>query len=576
MVEYHRTSDAPSAGQGPHSIAIVGIGGAGSNVLDRITLDRTMEASLVCMHTDVRVLSHAMAPAKIQLGTELMRGVGAGGDPDLGREAALFSREAIRQSIQGHQIIFICAGLGGGTGSGAAPVIAEIAKSTGALVLVVATMPFSFEGRRRVNQAEEALELLQKRADALILFENNRMGELILPKDGIQKAFSAADQLIGHSLRAVSTMISTPGLVKLGLDDLTAALASSNGRCLFGYGEAKGQNRGAEALKRALKSPLIDQGRLLHHTKNLLVHVAGGEGLTLVEVESIMKQIGRNVPDHTQILFGVAVDAKLGESVSVTLISSLGKEDLQAYTQAHAAPVLQAAPVMKKEPVVKVAPVVEAAPVREPEVEATEVQEVPETKVAPAVVAKVEPMDLFAATAMQAVEVAAKTVFDGVKTETVAKPQEVATKAVAEIPDEVHFAAEPVDEPMPMEEVEAVEESPFRVESELERAPEVLEPMAETASVPLPERSSVEEMMSEKAPVEEVVAKASSPAAVRRPESLLTSVMGGNRPAKEKDQDMFQAEDEGRGRFKNTEPSLVQGEDLDVPTWMRLRKKLQR
>jgi cell division protein FtsZ len=282
------------------------------------------------------------------------------------------------------------------------------------------------------------------------------------------------------------------------------------------------------------------------------------------------------VPDHTQILFGVAVDAKLGESVSVTLISSLGKEDLQAYTQAHAAPVLQAAPVMKKEPVVKVAPVVEAAPVREPEVEATEVQEVPETKVAPAVVAKVEPMDLFAATAMQAVEVAAKTVFDGVKTETVAKPQEVATKAVAEIPDEVHFAAETVEEPMPMEEVEAVEESPFRVESELERAPEVLEPMAETAAVTLPERSSVEEMMSEKVPVEEVVAKASSPAAVRRPESLLTSVMGGNRPAKEKDQDMFQAEDEGRGRFKNTEPSLVQGEDLDVPTWMRLRKKLQR
>jgi cell division protein FtsZ len=570
MVEYHRTSDAPSVEQGPHRIAIVGIGGAGSNVLDRITLDRTMEASLVCMHTDVRVLSHAMAPAKIQLGTELMRGVGAGGDPDLGREAALFSREAIRQSIQGHQIIFICVGLGGGTGSGAAPVIAEIAKSTGALVLVVATMPFSFEGRRRVNQAEEALELMQKRADALILFENNRMGELILPKDGIQKAFSAADQLIGHSLRAVSTMISTPGLVKLGLDDLTAALASSNGRCLFGYGEAKGQNRGAEALKRALKSPLIDQGRLLHHTKNLLVHVAGGEGLTLVEVEGIMKQIGRNVPDHTQILFGVAVDAKLGESVSVTLISSLGKEDLQAYTQAHAAPVMQAAPVMKKEPVVKVAPVVEAAPVRELEVEAPMAQEVPELKVAPAMEANVEPMDLFAATAMQAVEVAAKKVFDGAKMETVAKPQEVATKAVAEIPDEVHFTAESVDEPMPME------ESPFRVESEQERAPEVLEPMAETAAVSLPERSSVEEMMSEKAPMEEVVAKASSPASVRRPESLLTSVMGGNRPAKEQDQDMFQADDEGRGRFKNTEPSLVQGEDLDVPTWMRLRKKLQR
>jgi cell division protein FtsZ len=581
MVEYHRTSDAPSAGQGPTSIAIVGIGGAGSNVLDRITLDRTMEATLVCMHTDVRVLSHAMAPSKIQLGTELMRGVGAGGDPDLGREAALFSREMIRQAVQGHQIIFICAGLGGGTGSGAAPVIAEIAKSTGALVLVVATMPFSFEGRRRVNQAEEALELLQKRADALILFENNRMGELILPKDGIQKAFSAADQLIGHSLRAVSTMISTPGLVKLGLDDLTAALASSNGRCLFGYGEAKGQNRGAEALKRALKSPLIDQGRLLHHTKNLLVHVAGGEGLTLVEVEGIMKQIGRNVPDHTQILFGVAVDAKLGESVSVTLISSLGKEELQAYSQAHAAPVVQAAPEVRLEPVAKqpvplapaAAPAPAPAPAPEPEVRAEVAEPVQEMPVAAPEVAPVspraakatkpEPLDLFAVTAAQAVEEATKSVFEEVKTETVAKaPAAEGTKA--EIPDEVHLAPE-----QEVAEVgNDVDEPPF----EVDEAPEVLAPVAETAAVPLPERREVAstEELGEPA----LVGAEAAPA--RRGEGMLASVIGSSRPAKDQDHDMFQSEDEGRGRFKNTEPSLVQGEDLDVPTWMRLRKKLQR
>ena len=236
MVEYDRNQLQAAPGTAGLKICIVGVGGSGSNVLDRITLDKTVEANLISMHTDVRVLGHSMAPLKLQLGGELMRGVGAGGDPDLGREAALFSRDAIRSAVQGFNIIFICTGLGGGTGSGAAPVIAEIAKSTGALVLVVATMPFSFEGRRRVNQAEEALELLQKRADALILFENNRMGELILPKDGIQKAFSQADQLIAQSLRAVSTMVSIPGLVKLGLDDLTTALSASNGRCLFGFG----------------------------------------------------------------------------------------------------------------------------------------------------------------------------------------------------------------------------------------------------------------------------------------------------------------------------------------------------
>ena len=330
-----------------------------------------------------------MPRTKIELRTELMRGVGAGGDPDLGREAALFSRDEIKKSLSQHEVIFLCAGLGGGTGSGAAPVIAEIAKGTGALVIVVATMPFSFEGRRRINQAEEALELLQKRADALILFENDRMGELILPKDGIQKAFSSADQLIAQSLRAVSTMISTPGLVKLGLDDLTAALRSSNGRCLFGFGEARGKTRGADALKRALKSPLIDQGRLLHQTRNLLVHVAGGESLTLAEVEDIMKQIGRNVPDDTQILFGVAADAKLGDSVSVTLISSLEAGQLASHVsnqvvhrpaevEVRPAPAAIAAPEPRPEPKPKIeAPLPE--PVRdEPVFEQPEEMEEPE------------------------------------------------------------------------------------------------------------------------------------------------------------------------------------------------------
>jgi len=157
MVEYDRNSQREQPNQPALKTCIVGIGGAGGNVLDRITLDRTVDATLVAMHTDIRVLGHAMAPAKIQLGAEMMRGVGAGGDPDLGREAALFSREQIRQAVEGHDIVFICAGLGGGTGSGAAPVIAEIAKSAGALVFLTATMPFTFEGRRRLAQAEESL-----------------------------------------------------------------------------------------------------------------------------------------------------------------------------------------------------------------------------------------------------------------------------------------------------------------------------------------------------------------------------------------------------------------------------------
>lgn len=546
MVEYERSqSREGTEGNGPR-ICIVGVGGAGSNVVDRITLDRIVEATLVCAHTDVRVLGHSMAPAKVQLGAELMKGIGAGGDPDLGREAALFSREQIRQAVEGHDIIFISAGLGGGTGSGAAPVIAEIAKNTGALVLVVATMPFSFEGRRRLAQAEEALELLQKRADALVLFENNRMGELILPKDGIQKAFSQADQLIAQSLRAVSTITTTPGLVKLGLDDLTSALANANGRCLFGFGEARGQNRGAEALKKALKSPLIDQGRLLHQTKNLLVHVAGGESLTLVEVEGVMKQLGRHVPDQTHILFGLGVDAKLGDSIAVTLISSLGLNQLNAH--AAAAPpseMLQPraempAPAPKRE-----VPVKRSAPPPQP----------------------------------AAAEPPADMLFTN---------EEITPHEPAAMP-----AHEPALNGLPPGEEEPVladDDSP----GDERFAPPVIESTPETARIPVRTPAAKEladaargkettlaavvarsvTLQTESSPPQDDVLTFDTPA-VSSASVTTTSTVIARKPAAS-EQQTFSLGEEDRGRFKDTEPSIVQGEDLDVPTWMRLKKKLRR
>ncbi len=583
MVEYDRNQLQAAPGSTGLKICIVGVGGSGSNVLDRITLDKTVEANLISMHTDVRVLGHSMAPLKLQLGGELMRGVGAGGDPDLGREAALFSRDAIRTALQGFNIIFICTGLGGGTGSGAAPVIAEIAKSTGALVLVVATMPFSFEGRRRINQAEEALELLQKRADALILFENNRMGELILPKDGIQKAFSQADQLIAQSLRAVSTMVSIPGLVKLGLDDLTTALSASNGRCLFGFGEARGQNRGAEALKRALKSPLIDQGRLLHQTRSLLVHVAGGESLTLMEVEAIMKQLGRNVPDHTHILFGVAVDAKLGESTSVTLISSLGLEQLTAHTTAPAAPVaLIAPPPVRAEPRPAPTPITappQLAPIAEPEpMELFSPEELPpvipappsvvhaepvaEIEEPPAAIKEEEPEEEFIA----AVEAPA------IRFEAAEEEQEEEEEASATIPDSVDIADEPIFEEVADEEDVEEEDVPF-----IPDTPQVLAPVADTAHVPLPAVSRPV-AAEEPAPV-----PATAPAApAKQHGSTLAAVVArgngnGSKRATE-DQATFRLGDEDRGKhFKDTEPALASdgGENLDVPTWMRLKRKIR-
>lgn len=591
MIEYDRSPQRNLSEKAALKICVAGIGGAGSNVLDRITLDRTVEADLVCFHTDVRVLGHAMAPAKVQLGGELMKGVGAGGDPDLGREAALFSKEQIRQALAGHEIVFICSGLGGGTGSGAAPVVAEIAKSTGALVLVLATMPFGFEGRRRLHQAEEALELLQKRADALVVFENNRMGELILPKEGIQKAFSAADHLIAQSVRAVAAMVSTPGLVKLGLDDLVAALSASNGRCLFGFGEAKGQNRGAEALKKALKSPLVDQGRLLQQSKNLLVHVVGGESLTLVEVDGVMKQLGRNVPDQTHILFGLAVDPRMGESLSVTLISSLGLEQMNARAPVAEARVTieEPPPAPAPEPPARVAKPAAIAP------EPPKAAEPPPAPVRPAAKEDEEPMELFGVP---------------MKDQPSASPRENERASRAE--PEVHASAAPAHEDDAHEESDAPSFEQESIEDEepvtahvtvavpppVAAAPSrmVAEPTTETASIPVVTARNVPSRDKESAarggrgmlaavlgsntvtakpaaahpPVdeiheEEIHAVAAAPA---------LAVAGRSTPG---EQTSFRLGDEDRGgRFKDTEPSFVEGEDMDVPTWMRMRKKLRK
>lgn len=596
MVEYDRSALREDTPAPVLRTCIIGIGGAGGNVLDRITLDRTVEAKLVAVHTDIRVLSHSMAPVKIQLGADLMRGVGAGGDPELGRESAVFSREEIRQEIEGHDIIFICTGLGGGTGSGAAPVIAEIAKSTGALVLVTATMPFNFEGRRRLTQAEESLKQLQKRADALVLFENNRMGELSLPKDGIQKAFAQADQLIAQSLRAVSTIVTLPGLVKLGLDDLTAALSTSDGRCLFGFGEARGQNRGSEALKRALKSPLIDQGRLLHQTRTLLVHIAGGESLTLVEVDSIMKQLGRHVPDQTHILFGVAVDARLGDSVSVTLISSLGLAQLN--TVAAVAPPADMLPLTER-----VMPSVAAAvvpslknTVLEPQtssVAATTRPAAKETQPARPVRKETAPppgppfppappepaLDLL----FKDDEIIAPPLQDQYEPEPELEMEsemeiQVTVPASARhdlppAPHEVEFVHDEADMPFDDEPYESSEAS-FDFDDNPEPQAKISAPLP-VPPAPEPQRKvRIEDFMhSEPEP------PAAPPSQVlpRRPLAATIAAIKKPAPAADPQIDLGLGLQEDTGRFKGTEPAIASGgENLDVPTWMRLKRKLKR
>jgi len=307
-------------------IKIVGLGGAGSNALDRILLDGPPAAELVAINTDIQALTGSVAAEKVQIGRATTHGLGAGGDPEVGYAAAEEAGEEIRGAVKGAQMIFLCVGLGGGTGSGAARIVAALAREEGALVIAFATLPFTFEGRRRMTQAEEALVALRREADVVICFENDRMGDAVAPLAGIQEAFTMADQTISQSVRAIAALVQRRGLMHLGFDEIVTALRCPGEiapRCLFGFGEADGDNRANDALARALKSPLMDKGRLLDGAHNVLVNVAGGPGMTLNEVQILMEELNRHIGDETRILFGAAVDPRLGQKMSVTILSAL-------------------------------------------------------------------------------------------------------------------------------------------------------------------------------------------------------------------------------------------------------------
>ncbi len=327
MIEYprNRQQTIPES-----SVKIVGLGGAGSNMLDRVALDGIEGAELLSLNTDVRTLASTVSGEKIQLGRNLTKGLGAGGDPDLGAKAILEAEDEIRDSLRDRRIVFLCVGLGGGTGSGAAPIVVRLAREAGAFVVVFATMPFAFEGRRRRMQAEESLNQLAVLSNALVTFDNGRMGELVLPKQGVHEAFSAADRMISDSITAVARLVLRPGLINVGLDELMSALKTNRSRCLFGSGLGRGENRAQSALKSALNSPLLDRGSLLQDATTVLIHICGGDDMTLYEVELLMQGLTKFIPDDAHLLFGAATDSQMKDALSVTIISALPEERLQA------------------------------------------------------------------------------------------------------------------------------------------------------------------------------------------------------------------------------------------------------
>jgi cell division protein FtsZ len=454
-------------------IKIVSVGGAGLNALDRIVLDGLERADVVAINTDVHSLTSSVATRKVQLGRSVSRGLGAGGDPDVGYQAALESANEIREALTDSRVIFICAGLGGGTGSGAAPYIAQAAREAGALVIAFVTLPFAFEGKRRNAQAREALLRLSEFAHAVVCFENDRMGDLTTPQAGIHQAFAMADMTISQSVRSIVNLIQRPGLIRIGFDDLLTALRTRNSRCLFAYGESDSDNRAHDALTQALKNPLMDRGRMLADATHVLVQVAGGPGMTLSEVEILMQELGRHVNDQTQILFGTVVDPRLGDRLSVTIISSLLAEEEAVLLQTPPASSGAAA----------------ASPVRER--------------------------------------------FQG---------------AVAQVQtEESAVAVRPLEESIPFEEPVAAEGIPVATSISTE-PPMIPVRNGEPEPAITPQEKSVP-WKEEKAPAE----KSATPAK----------------------QEVLQFEPVTRGRFEKSEPTIIEGEDLDVPTYLRKNIKVK-
>ena len=304
------------------SIKVVGVGGAGLAVIEHLAGEGAVLSECVAMHTAAQALLGSSAAHKVQLGREATTGLGAGGDPSVGQAAARESAGDIAEACSGTQLVILCAGLGGGTGSGAAPVIAQEAKKSGALVVGVVTLPFAGEGGKRGEQARAALARLGRHCVAVLCFENDRMTELAPAEAPVAETFRAAGDVLAGAVRAVARMVGLPAVMPVGLDELMQSFRGGDARCQFGHGSSSGSDRVREAVEQALRSPMLDGGRMLAEPGNVLVHVTGDAALSLAEVQSVLRQLSRYIEDSSQILLGVATDPAGSGQLGVAIMAA--------------------------------------------------------------------------------------------------------------------------------------------------------------------------------------------------------------------------------------------------------------
>ncbi|WP_059369917.1 cell division protein FtsZ [Treponema endosymbiont of Eucomonympha sp.] len=326
-------------------IKVVGCGGGGSNAVNRMIQAEVQNIEFITVNTDLQALSASQAAKKIGIGSKLTGGLGAGGKPEVGEQAALEDEEMLTDTLKGADMIFITAGMGGGTGTGAAPVIARIAKNVGALTVGVVTKPFSFEGRKKMALAEEGIQKLHNEVDTLIIIPNQHLLKIIDKRAPLQDAFAVADDVLRQSVQGISDIITRPGLMNVDFNDVRTTM-EGKGDAIMGVGVGSGENRAVDAAMAAINNPMLEDSRI-DGAKNLLVNITGGTSLALTEVDEVMNIINASADEDVLIIFGAVIDASMQDDIGVTVIATGFNRDA-SYQEAVFEPAGQTARLQRR------------------------------------------------------------------------------------------------------------------------------------------------------------------------------------------------------------------------------------
>jgi len=301
-------------------IKVIGVGGGGSNAVNRMIASKIAGVEFIAANTDQQSLSASHAPDRITLGAKLTKGLGCGADPEIGRQAALEDTEKIIEAIEGADMVFITAGLGGGTGTGGAPIVASLATELGALTVAVVTKPFTFEGRRRQQQAEEGVRELREQVDTLISIPNDRLLQTVERTTSLSEAFSKADDVLRQAVQGISDLMTVPGLINLDFADVRTIMRGM-GDAVMGTGIAEGENRAEDAAKMAISSPLLEDASV-DGAKGVIINITGGEDMSLLEVNDASSIIYEAADVDANIIFGAVIDPKMTGKMKITVIAT--------------------------------------------------------------------------------------------------------------------------------------------------------------------------------------------------------------------------------------------------------------